>query len=281
MPKPTQDLSVQTLPKFTDHDENRKNEPLDGTHHGRPEGVLLSLLDEATLRAESRPIKILDVGCGRGSLVAWLCANGWDAWGCDVVDNYLRAGRPWFETNGFGTDRLRMIDGSALPFEPRSFDVVVSDQVIEHVADLGAFVGGIATVSRAGTLGLHVFPASFRPVEPHLRAPIVHWLPKGRVRRSAIKAAIRVGRSVTHFSNLPLDQRAQVYSEFSDTETFYRLRRTVRRTFETHGIATDLRTPALAKVEERKPGLPAPAQRAAARLYSFAMQTYVRTDQRR
>ena len=267
------------LPKFTEHEGNRKNERLQDSEFGRPESAVLQFLDDAAhaLGKDRSETRVFDLGCGRGSRVAWLCGEGWDAWGADIVRGYLDAGRPYLDERGFGGDRLRLIEDShELPFDPESFDVVLSDQVIEHVADLDAVAEGVARATRPGGWGLHVFPATFRPVEPHLRAPIVHWLPKGRVRHAAIRAAVATSLTVPYFKDLGPRAQAEIYNTFSTDETHYRLRRTVLRTFQRHGLATDLHTYSMAKLKDRIELNPRLYPLAEA-LYSFAMQTYVAT----
>jgi SAM-dependent methyltransferase len=270
-------LPLRALPHFTEHGENQKRKPLDDTRYGEPERVILEFLTEACRGRARDELRILDLGCGRGSRVAWLCSHGWNAWGADIVEDYLRAGRPFFELNGWDPNRLRLIDGPRLPFDRSAFDVVVSDQVIEHVADLEEFVAGIDQVSRAGAHGLHVFPASRRLVEPHLRMPFVHWLPKGPVRRLAIRHAMRLGLSVKHFADFSARERAVIYTIFSEEETYYRTRRKVAAAFAGRGMSVDLRSVARNKVAVRLPHLPAVLTPIAAQGYSLLLQTYVQT----
>lgn len=270
-------MPARPLPRFTEHDDNQKHKPLDDTTYGEPERVILEFLDAARGGRPKDELRILDLGCGRGSRVAWLCSRGWDAWGADIVEGYLRAGRPFFKVNGWDPDRLRLIDGQRLPFDDQSFDVVLSDQVVEHVADLDGFVSGIDRVSRAGALGLHVFPATWRPVEPHLRMPVVHWLPKGSARRLAIRLGTRMGLSVHHFAGYSPKERAEIYARFSEEETYYRPRRRVAAVFAAHGMAVDFRSAAQRKIAVKLPRLPAVLEPVAAEAYSLVLQTHLQT----
>jgi SAM-dependent methyltransferase len=69
-------------------------------------------------------------------------------------------------------------DGCFLPFRDRSFDVVFSNSVIEHVGDAArqrAFAKEVARVGR----GYWVQTPNRRfPLEVHLHTPFVHWLPR-------------------------------------------------------------------------------------------------------
>jgi SAM-dependent methyltransferase len=273
-------MSTTSLPKFADHDGRTKNDRLSGPDTGEPEPAVKNFL-AAAVRAGGR-VRVLDVGCGRGNRVAWLLEQGWDAWGCDIDAGYLDNGRPYFTEKGWGPDRVRLITSSAeLPFDPASFDVILSDQVIEHVADLDAFVAGVARVSAPGAVGLHVYPASWRPVESHMFTPFAHWLPKGPARRKAIRLALQLGQAAPYFTEYDLEAGTEIFNAFSEEGTFYRSRRSVRNTFERYGMAATFRGLAEAKVKARFPALPGLAVSAVGALYTIAHATYLHTVQRR
>ncbi|MGI8602782.1 MAG: class I SAM-dependent methyltransferase [Verrucomicrobiales bacterium] len=68
-------------------------------------------------------------------------------------------------------------DGCRLEFADQSFDVAVSNSVIEHLGDWQkqkAFAGELTRVSKA--LWVQT-PAKCFFIEPHYLAPFVHWLP--------------------------------------------------------------------------------------------------------
>jgi SAM-dependent methyltransferase len=197
---------------------------------GRPEPFIVAFLESASRGHPRSSIKVLDVGCGRGDRVAWLLAQGWDAYGADV--QYVTQGAEFLEASGYGPNRLRTIDDYRLPFDDVApFDIVLSYQVLEHVPDINAFVEGIREIGRPGTRGLHACPAAWRPVEPHMHAPFVHWFPKGRSRKFAIKSALKLGVGIDHFADLPLDERVEIFNEFSTMETFYRTPRALSQAF--------------------------------------------------
>ena len=112
--------------------------------------------------------RVLDLGCGNGDLVLVYRERGFDGFGCDMTfkpgDNVdaLR-GRGW----------IRVIDGRdyRLPFDDQFFDVVVTNQVMEHVKDYDSTLKEIKRVMKPGAIFLHIFPARYRPIEPHIRVP--------------------------------------------------------------------------------------------------------------
>ena len=72
--------------------------------------------------------RLLDVGCGDGSLVAYLSGLGWDAEGIDVDSAAVAAAR----RQGL---RVQLGTLASEPYPPRSFDVLTMSHVIEHVID--------------------------------------------------------------------------------------------------------------------------------------------------
>jgi len=74
-------------------------------------------------------------------------------------------------------------DGCALPFPDRTFDIVFSNSVIEHV---GSWERQRAFAREARRVGRRLWiqtPARGFPIEPHLLAPFIHWLPRHWQRR--------------------------------------------------------------------------------------------------
>ena len=72
-------------------------------------------------------------------------------------------------------------DALAIPFADRSFDLAMSNSVIEHVPDQAKFD---AVVMRVGRRIYCQTPSKWFTVEPHYLGLFVHWLPE---------------RSFTHF----------------------------------------------------------------------------------
>jgi SAM-dependent methyltransferase len=69
-------------------------------------------------------------------------------------------------------------DGRKMPFDSDSFDLVFSNSVIEHVGgdeDIAAFA---REVMRVGKDFYVQTPNRWFPVEPHIMALFIHWLPK-------------------------------------------------------------------------------------------------------
>jgi hypothetical protein len=70
-------------------------------------------------------------------------------------------------------------DGRMLPFRDRSFDIVFSNSVIEHVGDVESQRRFASEVMRVGRAWWVQTPNRRFPVEQHLLTPLIHWMPKG------------------------------------------------------------------------------------------------------
>ena len=77
-------------------------------------------------------------------------------------------------------------DGCALPYEDKSFDIVFSNSVLEH---LGSFENQKAFAREARRVGRRLWiqtPARWCPFEPHLMTPLIHFLPRA-IRRHLLR----------------------------------------------------------------------------------------------
>ena len=88
----------------------------------------LQFLDESGLL---RPgIKVLEIGCGRGTLLHRLSAQGLDVVGVETSATRIEESRALY-----GALRIEQISGTALPFHDGQFDLVLSFDVLEHIPD--------------------------------------------------------------------------------------------------------------------------------------------------
>lgn len=205
----------------------------------------LGQLREHADRTGRRPsaLRVLDWGCGRGRSVAALLAEGYDAVGIDVDPEPLANGRDLLRARGHDPDaRLRLWDPRApVPLPDASCDAILSDQMWEHVGPLDRVAAEMARLLRPDGFGLHLFPAWRRVVEPHLLMPLVHWLPKGRLRRWWIRGCVAYGvepRPVwPELRGADPEERARTYHAYSVERTHYRPPRALRRALLRHGLS--------------------------------------------
>lgn len=191
--------------------------------------AVLDLINaEASRRATSaNPLYILDWGCGRGRSVALLRQEGIEAFGLDIDRAVLRNGHDLFRARGLDPERLlRHIDDTAT-FADGAFDVVFSEETLEHVADLAAVARESFRLLRPGGVAVHSFPGSRWLVEPHVHMPLVHWLPQGGLRRLLIRLCLLLGfgpRPPWPEAGDKLRQQLDVYDRYLAEKTCYRPR---------------------------------------------------------
>ncbi len=101
-----------------------------------------------------RPVKVLEIGCGSGSLCAKLADLGYRGTyvGVDVQDRFNHAEVPGFDR--------RFILGDAHAFaETGPFDLVVSVSALEHIPDDGRLINALPGLVAAGGIELHIVPS--------------------------------------------------------------------------------------------------------------------------
>ncbi len=203
--------------------------------------LLGCLREQAQLQdPASRPLRILDWGCGRGRSVALLRQEGLDAFGLDIDRAALKNGHDLFRARGLDPERLLRHIDEADTFENGAFDVVFSEETLEHVTDLAAVARESFRLLRPGGVAVHSFPGSRWLVEPHVHMPLVHWLPQGGLRRLLIRLCLLLGLG----PNPPwpearaggLRQRLAVYDRYLAEKTCYRPRGQVMAVFAGAGF---------------------------------------------
>ena len=168
--------------------------------------------------------RVLDYGCGAGQIVGILRARGIDASGCDVF--YGGGDYSTHIPAELAADIRRMQDGR-IPFPDDTFDVVISNQVMEHVPDLTAVSREIARVLRPGGRAIHVFPDRGVWREGHCGIPFLHWFPKGSALRVYYAATLRKLGLGSYTTGKTAMQWSRDFCEWLDAWTHYRSQREV------------------------------------------------------
>jgi SAM-dependent methyltransferase len=89
--------------------------------------------------------EILEIGSGTGTLLNRLRARGFRIQGVELNAGLIGEGRAWF-----GDLPVQQVTGTALPFAERSFDVVMSFDVLEHIPDSDAHLREVRRVLKPG-----------------------------------------------------------------------------------------------------------------------------------
>lgn len=139
----------------------------------RTQSEIIADLQRAILMAHGTTCgpttRLLDLGCGNGATVRAWWRLGVDAHGCDLA---FKTGLDVEPLVAEGRLALITTAPYRLPYPDASFDVVVSNQVMEHVHDYATTIAEMRRVLAPGGCCLHFFPSRFVPIEPHVRVPL-------------------------------------------------------------------------------------------------------------
>lgn len=115
---------------------------------------------------------VLDLGCGAGNLVKSMLEKGYDAYGADLA---FKEGPYKDELLSAGRLKPLSLNPFKLPFPDNYFDLINTDQVLEHVQDHQSFFIEAARVLKPGAVSMNVFPPKHIPVEPHVYVPLASF----------------------------------------------------------------------------------------------------------
>jgi SAM-dependent methyltransferase len=231
---------MKQLPDFNENPSNVKNEPLTQAdvdkYQCRP--ITLRLLQQTADRLNKSPdqVRVLDYGCGRGETVAYLRRCGYDCYGVEIEPTYVKSAQAFLGSVSARFPVVSLVDDTRTLFPDDFFDVVLTDQVLEHVSVVEPVIAELKRIMGAGSVALHIFPSSWCLVEPHMFLPVVHWLPKGAARRILIRAMLAMGMGAPYFENLSSLDRGTIFFLFSVTGTFYRTRSELTEILRWHGF---------------------------------------------
>lgn len=144
-------------------------------------------------------LRICDIGCGGGLLCEPLARMGAMVTGIDATERSVAVARAHADGMGLAID-YRFATAEDLAVEGETFDAVLNMEVIEHVADVDAFLRASAALVRSG--GAMVLSTLNRTPKSYLfgivgAEMVLRWLPRGThdwnrfVKPSELAAAIR------------------------------------------------------------------------------------------
>lgn len=178
--------------------------------------------------------RVLDFGCGAGALVRMFRKAGYDAYGADI--RWPGADYGDLLATDLGRDGVLRYyeEGGELPFEDDFFDVIVSDQVFEHVVPMEATVGELQRICRPGGVTYHHFPASLVWREGHIGIPFSHRLPRGQPRLFYTAVLRRLGLGIFK-DERPAREWAAEKLDWIDRWTVYRPANEIASVFGQYG----------------------------------------------
>jgi ubiquinone/menaquinone biosynthesis C-methylase UbiE len=158
---------------------------------------LKALKIERLLDLEHRPgpIRLLEIGTGSGGIAHYFGTHPTQRYQVDAVDVHDNR----LVIDGY---RFAQVADTHLPFADASFDVVITNHVIEHVGDDSAqrhHLDEVRRVMRNTGVGYLAVPNRWMLVEPHFRLPFLSWLPQ-----SLSDLYVKALHKGTHYDCKPL-----------------------------------------------------------------------------
>lgn len=149
---------------------------------------IIHLLKEYTNLSEC---ELLDIGTGSGHVISRISQECRSATSVNVEDERVIK-------EGY---TFQQVSDVVLPFKDQSFDIVISNQVIEHIPSQLKHMQEIHRVVRDNGIVYMATPSKFAIIEPHFKLPFLSWLP----RSLADKYVQANGKD--HFDVYPLSMR--------------------------------------------------------------------------
>jgi ubiquinone/menaquinone biosynthesis C-methylase UbiE len=172
---------------------------------------------ELLLNRKARPgarLRLLEIGTGSGGIASYFVSyaqQAYDVDAVDVVDNRLTV-------DGY---RFQLVNGTQLPFDNATFDIVITNHVIEHVGSYDEQMRHLAEVVRVmkpDATGYLAVPNRWMLVEPHYRLIFLSWLP-----HSWRSAYLKRMRGVDFYDCEPLEL-GELERMMADTNLVYQNR---------------------------------------------------------
>lgn len=127
----------------------------------------------------SQSLRVLDYGCGNGDMVRYLRSNGVNCYGTDLFEALCS----YTSINDLRLAGIvkPLASKGGVPFQMK-FDLIISNQVFEHVHDLDTALSHIKRALTSDGIMHHHFPCQETIREGHIGIPFAHWFPKGQTR---------------------------------------------------------------------------------------------------
>lgn len=171
---------------------------------------------------------ILDIGCGIGTYVRRFRAFSGDVHGVDVEEDRVAEA-------SLELPNIQVAAGESLPYPDDTFDLVFSNEVIEHVADDRRTIAEAVRVTKPGGTIVIFAPNRLYPFETHGaylgkryvfgNIPLVNWLPDPLRNRFAphVRAYTRKGiRSLFRGQPVKLVHHRVIYPGFDNLTSRHR-----------------------------------------------------------
>jgi ubiquinone/menaquinone biosynthesis C-methylase UbiE len=158
--------------------------------------------------------KFLDLGCGTGFTSKLLSDENLNVVGLDISEHFIKS-KKYYES-----DKLNYIVGdlTLLPFQNGSFDIVGSNDVIEHILDVDKALKEMIRVVKPNGKIIIVSPNLLSPIRPLLallKKEDIHLYDNSR-----LKAALAIFRNIYYIISKQLSSKVNFIDRQPRLENF-------------------------------------------------------------
>ena len=163
-------------------------------------------------------LRILDIGCGGGLLCEPLARLGATVVGADASETNIEVANLHAAQAGVSID-YRASTAEDLADAGESFDIILNMEVVEHVADVGLFIGKCAEMVRPGGI---MFVATINRTLKALGLAIVgaeyvlRWLPRGTHEYGRLVRPDELEKALSEAGLAVVDRTGVVYNLLGD-----------------------------------------------------------------
>lgn len=181
--------------------------------------------------------RILDDGCGRGEIVTLGRQRGLDIWGADTYASHYVSflGSVADETRCY----IKHIQASRADYPDAHFELVLSNQALEHVTNPEAVIAEMGRLLKPGGTLIVAFPVDSTWYEGHVGLYFAHRLRRGAMRHAAFVGAHHLGFGL-YRGTCPASEWASMCERTLDDVCFYYPRARMLRALGTVGVADDI-----------------------------------------
>jgi SAM-dependent methyltransferase len=176
-------------------------------------------------------IRSLDYGCGAAEIVKVGRGEGLEVFGAEL---FYEGGNTKQDVTklGYLGSIVREIKSNRIDFPDGFFDLIVNNQVLEHVEHLDEVLREIHRVLKQGGRMLSLFPSQEVWSEGHCGIPFLHRFPKGSKTRIYYALAWRaIGKGYYKGTKSRL-QWSRDFCQWLDSFTFYRTEKEIMKAFQ-------------------------------------------------
>lgn len=112
--------------------------------------------------------KVLDIGTGSGHIAHELAKRAKKVVSVDLVDERK-------EKSGY---EFHVVKDESLPFDDETFDVVVTNHVVEHTPNQKKHLTEVYRVLKPGGVIYLATPNKLWLTDPHYKLPFISWMPR-------------------------------------------------------------------------------------------------------